>query len=80
MSKVDIRERIHEGIENLDDYDTLVIIDDLLSRSYHAPKRVSLSPEQTASLALSENDVTAGRTIGRETARDQVTEWLNRNP
>jgi predicted transcriptional regulator len=80
MSIAEIKERIHEQIENLSDTDMLLVIDDLLSQNYKPSEDIRLSTEQKIALQKSEADFTAGRVLTREKAASQVSDWLKRNP
>ena len=80
MSIAEIKERIHEQIENLSDADVLLVIDDLLTQNYRPSADIHLSAEQKIALGKSEADLVDGRVLTREKAAMQVSDWLKRNP
>lgn len=80
MSIAEIKERIHEQIENLSDTDVLLVIDDLLTQNYRPSADIRLSADQKIALEKSEADLVSGRVMTRERAAMQVSDWLKRNP
>lgn len=78
MSITQLKEAIHEGVENLDDETTLALIQDLIARQYSPQQTIALTAEQQIALSKSREDYTSGKTLDREFAAAAVSEWLNR--
>ncbi len=78
MSVAQLKETIHEGIENLNDERTLEIIQGLISRQYDAQQAITITAEQHAALRVSQADLEKGNTLTRESASAAVTEWLQK--
>lgn len=80
MSLAEIKERIHEQIENVADTNVLLVIDDLLTHTYRPASDIHLTPEQRLALDKSEIDLASGRVLSRQQAAVQVSDWLRKNP
>jgi hypothetical protein len=80
MSLAEIKELIHEQVENSSDPDVLRLVNELLARDHLPRREIYLTTEQQQALDKSSDDRRAGRTIARNDAAQQVHDWLQKNP
>ncbi|MBL7872582.1 MAG: hypothetical protein JNM78_13275 [Cyclobacteriaceae bacterium] len=74
----DIRNKIIDQLLAIKDSDYLRALSDMIKRSHVQQETVPLTEEQKIMLALSEEDIKAGRTIDQLTLNERELEWLKR--
>ena len=80
MSLAEIKELIHEQVENSSDPEVLRLVNELLAHDHLPRREIYLTADQQQALAKSADDHRAGRTIARNDAAQQVHDWLQKNP
>lgn len=75
-STTDIRNRIIDQLLAIKDADYLRALSDMIKSSHVQEEVVPLSEEQKIMLAMSEDDIQAGRTIDQLTLHERELEWL----
>ncbi|MGE0771856.1 MAG: hypothetical protein AB7K37_09120 [Cyclobacteriaceae bacterium] len=78
ISANDIRNKVIDQLMAIKDETFLRALSDLIERSCVEDKVVQLSEEQKTMLAMSEEDIQAGRTIDQVTLNERELEWLKR--
>lgn len=77
-SVTDIRNRVIDQLLSIKDADYLRALSDMIKSSHVQEVAVSLTEEQKIMLAMSEDDIVAGRTIDQLTLNEHELEWLKR--
>ncbi|GAB1444421.1 MAG: hypothetical protein KF860_14185 [Cyclobacteriaceae bacterium] len=77
-SATDIRNKVIDQLLAIKDTDCLLALSDMIKRSHVLEETVPLAEEQKIMLAMSEEDIHAGRTIDQFTLNECKLEWLKR--
>lgn len=78
ITVADIRNRLIDQLMSIKDADYLRALSDMIDRSHVEEKNVSLTEEQKIMLAMSDDDIQAGRTVDQSTLNERELEWLKR--
>ena len=78
ISTTDIRNKVIDQIMAIKDGEFLRALSDIIDRSHVQEEVISLTEEQKLMLAMSEEDIKAGRTIDQLTLNERELEWLQR--
>lgn len=78
ISTTDIRNKIIDQIMAIKDAEFLRALSEMIDKSHVQEKAVQLTEEQKIMLAMSEEDIEAGRTIDQLTLNESELEWLKR--
>lgn len=78
ISATDIRNKVIDQLLAIKDTSYLRALSDMIDRSHVQDETVSLTEEQKIMLAMSEEDLKAGRTIDQLTLNERELEWLKR--
>jgi len=78
ISVTDIRNRLIDQLMSIKDADYLRALSDMIDRSHVQEEQVPLTEEQKIMLAMSDDDIQAGRTIDQYTLNERELEWLKR--
>ena len=76
MNAEDIKSRIHEGIENIDDNEFLLTIKELIERKYNSPDFSDLSKIQLKRIKDSEEQIDNGEFYTNEQVDKIIDKWL----
>ncbi len=76
ISATDIRNRVIDQLLAIKDADYLRALSDMIKNSHVQEEAVPLTEEQKIMLAMSEEDIKAGRTIDQLTLSERELEWL----
>lgn len=76
MSTEDIKSRLHEGIENIDDNEFLLTIKELIERKYNSPDFSDLSEIQLKRIKASEKQIDKGEFYTNEQVDKIIDKWL----
>ena len=76
MSTEDIKSRLHEGIENIDDNEFLLTIKELIERKYNSPDFSDLSEIQLKRIKDSEEQIDNGEFYTNEQVDKIIDKWL----
>jgi len=76
MSTEDIKTRLHEGIENIDDNEFLLAIKELIERKYNSPDFPELSDIQLKRIKESEEQIENGEFLTNEQVDKIIDKWL----
>jgi hypothetical protein len=74
----DIRNKVIDQLLAIKDSDYLHALSDMIKSSHVQQETVPLTEEQKIMLALSEEDIKAGRIIDQLTLNERELEWLKR--
>lgn len=78
MSITDIRNKVIDQLMSIKDAEFLRALSDMIDRAHVQENTVELTEEQKIMLAMSEEDIRAGRTIDQFTLNESELEWLKR--
>lgn len=78
ISTTDIRNKVIDQVMAIKDGEFLRALSDIIDRSHVQEEVISLTEEQKLMLAMSEEDIKAGRTIDQLTLNERELEWLQR--
>lgn len=78
ISATDIRNKLIDQLMAIKDADYLRALSDMIDRSHVQQEAVPLTEEQKIMLAMSDDDIKAGRTIDQLTLNERELEWLKR--
>jgi hypothetical protein len=78
ISTNDIRNKVIDQIMAIKDAEFLRALSDMIDRAHVQENAVQLTEEQKIMLAMSEEDIQAGRTIDQFTLNEREMEWLKR--
>ena len=78
ISTTDIRNKVIDQVMAIKDGEFLRALSDIIDRSHVQEDAISLTEEQKVMLAMSEEDIKAGRTIDQHTLNERELEWLQR--
>lgn len=78
ISTTDIRNKVIDQVMAIKDGEFLRALSDIIDRSRVQEDVISLTEEQKIMLAMSEEDIKAGRTIDQLTLNERELEWLQR--
>lgn len=78
ISTSDIRNKVIDQIMAIKDGEFLRALSDMIDRAHVEQDAVQLTEEQKLMLAMSEQDIKAGRTIDQLTLNERELEWLKR--
>lgn len=78
ISTADIRNKIIDQVMAIKDAEFLRALSDMIDKSHVQEKSVQLTEEQKIMLAMSDEDIKAGRTIDQLTLNERELEWLKR--
>lgn len=78
MSITDIRNKVIDQLLAIKDTDYLRALSEMIDRSHVQEHTVPLTEEQKIMLAMSDEDIKAGRTIDQLTLSERELEWLKR--
>jgi hypothetical protein len=76
ISTTDIRNRIIDQLLAIKDADYLRALSDMIKNSHVQEEVVPLTEEQKIMLAMSEEDIEAGRTIDQHMLNERELQWL----
>jgi len=76
ISATDIRNKVIDQLMAIKDADYLRALSDMIDCSHVQEETVPLTEEQKIMLAMSEDDIKAGRTIDQFTLNEHELEWL----
>ena len=76
MSTEDIKSRLHEGIENIDDNEFLLTIKELIERKYNSTDFSDLSEMQLKRIKDSEKQIDNGEFYTNEQVDKIIDKWL----
>ncbi len=76
MSTEDIKSRLHEGIENIDDNEFLLTIKELIDRKYNSLDFSDLSEIQLKRIKDSEKQIKNGEYYTNEQVDKIIDKWL----
>ena len=76
MSTDDLKKRLHEGIENIDDNEFLNTIKELIDHKYSASKEPELSDWQLKRIRESEKQISQGDFLTNDEADQIIDKWL----
>ena len=77
MSTEELKRRLHEGIENIDDDEFLNTIKELIDRKYTASNDIKLSDKQLDRIRESEEQINAGNFFSNDDIDKIIDKWLN---
>ena len=78
MSTTDIRNKVIDQLMAIKDAEFLRALSDMIDRARVQENAIQLTEEQKIMLAMSEEDIQAGRTIDQVTLNERGLEWLER--
>lgn len=78
MSTTDIRNKVIDQLMAIKDAEFLRALSDMIDRAHVLENAIQLTEEQKIMLAMSEEDIQAGRTIDQVTLNERELEWLKR--
>jgi hypothetical protein len=78
ISTTDIRNKIIDQVMAIKDAEFLRALSEMIDKSNVQEKAVQLTEEQKIMLAMSEEDIEAGRTVDQLTLNERELEWLKR--
>ena len=78
ISMNDIRNKVIDQLMAIKDAEFLRALSDMIDRSDVQGNAIQLTEEQKIMLAMSEEDIEAGRTIDQVTLTERELEWLKR--
>ena len=76
MSTDDLKKRLHEGIENIDDNEFLNTIKELIDHKYSASEEPELSDWQLKRIRESEKQISQGDFLTNKEADQIIDKWL----
>lgn len=74
----ELKNLLHESIENIDDDSFLEAVKQLLDRKYEPEKEIMLSPYQEKRIQDARQSIKQGDYLSNEQADRLVAEWLNK--
>jgi len=77
MSTQEIKQLLHESIENIDDGAFLLAVKQIIDRKYTPGKPVTISEWQIERIETSEEQIKGGKSISNSQADLLVEKWLN---
>lgn len=78
ISTTDIRNKIIDQLMAIKDAEFLRALSDMIDRAHVQENAIQLTEEQKIMLAMSEEDIRAGRIIDQVTLNERELEWLKR--
>jgi len=78
ISTTDIRNKIIDQLMAIKDAEFLRALSDMIDRAHVLESTIQLTEEQKIMLAMSEEDIQAGRTVDQITLNERELEWLKR--
>jgi hypothetical protein len=78
ISTTDIRNKVIDQLMAIKDAEFLRALSEMIDRAHVQEKAIQLTEEQKIMLAMSEDDIQAGRTIDQFTLNERELEWLKR--
>jgi len=78
MSNKELKNLLHEGIENIDDKDFLVAVKHLLERKYAISAQPKLTKSQVKRIEEAKKQIQKGEYISEKEADNLVEEWLKK--
>ncbi len=78
MSITHIRNKVIDQLMSIKDAEFLRALSDMIDRAHVQEDAIELTEEQKIMLAMSEDDIQAGRTIDQFTLNERELEWLKR--
>jgi hypothetical protein len=78
ISTNDIRNKVIDQIMAIRDAEFLRALSDMIDRAHVQENAVQLTEEQKLMLAMSDEDISEGRTIDQLTLNERELEWLKR--
>ncbi len=76
MKTEEIKSRLHEGIENIDDADFLLAIKELIERKYNSLDTGKISDIQMKRIKESDKQIEKGDFLSDEQANKIIDKWL----
>ena len=73
----DLKNLLHESIENIDDEELLRVAKSVLDRKYTPVETIELNEYQKQRLEKAKASITKGEYLSNEQADKLVTQWLN---
>jgi predicted transcriptional regulator len=78
MSKTELKNKIAELINNIEDEDFLELLLNILSEENRTAKPYQLSAEELSAIEKAEAQIASGQFITHEQAMKQAEEWLRK--
>lgn len=78
ISTTDIRNKVIDQLMAIKDVEFLRALSDMIDRAHVQENAIQLTEEQKIMLAMSEEDIQAGRIIDQFTLNERELEWLKR--
>jgi hypothetical protein len=77
MSTKEIKQLLHESIENINDGDFLLAVKQIIDRKYTPGRPVTISEWQIERIEASKEQIKDGKSISNSQADILVEKWLN---
>ncbi len=78
MTRQELKNLIHESIENIDDDEFLRLIKQILDRKYVPSEKVTISEDQINRIESAKKDIAEGKYLTNEEATQIIDKWLTR--
>ncbi|MCF8231806.1 MAG: hypothetical protein K9J27_06400 [Bacteroidales bacterium] len=78
MSTEEIKKRLHESIENIDDHELLKTVNEILSRKYDSSEIPKLTLQQEKRIEESEQQICNGEYYTDKQADRIIDKWLEK--
>ncbi|HKJ67431.1 MAG TPA: hypothetical protein VKA68_05705 [bacterium] len=78
MTRQELKNLIHESIENIDDDEFLRLMKQILDRKYVPPEKVTISEDQINRIESAKKDIAVGKYLTNEEATQIIDKWLTR--
>ncbi len=73
----ELKNLLHESIENIDDEAFLKAIKNILDHKYEPQEEIALTPEQEKRIEQAKESIKQGNYLTNDQADKLVTKWLN---
>jgi hypothetical protein len=74
----DLKFHLHESIENINDEDTLRIMDDIANHQYNVVNEPTLNEYQINRIGEAKQQIAAGNFYTNEQANELINKWLSK--
>jgi hypothetical protein len=75
---VEIKSRIHEGVEAIEDADFLLALEQTITMKYIPPTEIVLTEEQHNALNRAEKQIERGEFLTSEELNGRIEKWLGK--
>ncbi|MEK7671444.1 MAG: hypothetical protein AAB344_04395 [Bacteroidota bacterium] len=75
---VEIKSRIHEGVEAIEDADFLLALEQTINMKYVPPTEIVLTEEQHKALNRAEKQIERGEFLTSEELNSRIEKWLGK--